>query len=45
MEGRDGAELDRWFPAAFRLTEERLRKKFVGRLHTSAIAKDVDRPL
>jgi len=27
-------ELETWFPDAFRVTEERLRTRFVGRLHT-----------
>lgn len=36
MQGRDDAELDSWFPNAFRITEERLHKRFQGRLHTTA---------
>jgi glycine/D-amino acid oxidase-like deaminating enzyme len=38
MEGRDGEELEGWFPEVFRLTEERMGKKFEGRLHTIAPA-------
>jgi hypothetical protein len=33
MEGRGGG-LGKWFPEAFRVSEERLRVKFKGRLHT-----------
>lgn len=32
MEGRDGEELQGWFPEAFRVTEARMAKKFQGRL-------------
>jgi len=35
MSGDDGNELDRWLPKAFRLTEERLKPRFQGRLHTT----------
>ncbi len=38
MEGRDGDALSTWFPDAFRLTGERMEKRFHGRLHTSAAA-------
>lgn len=27
-------DLDNWFPDAFKITEERMQKKFQGRLHT-----------
>ncbi|KAL2266028.1 hypothetical protein VTJ83DRAFT_5380 [Remersonia thermophila] len=30
MEGRDGEELGQWFPKAWRVTEERMRKRFQG---------------
>ncbi|CAK7236641.1 hypothetical protein SEUCBS140593_009689 [Sporothrix eucalyptigena] len=30
-----GTALQAWFPDCFRVTEERLKKRFVGRLHTS----------
>lgn len=35
---RDGVDddLETWFPSAFRISEERMRKRFLGRLHTSA---------
>jgi glycine/D-amino acid oxidase-like deaminating enzyme len=33
-DGKDKDELGNWFPDAFMVSEERLRKKFVGRLHT-----------
>jgi glycine/D-amino acid oxidase-like deaminating enzyme len=35
---RDGVNdgLDSWFPDAFRISEERMQKRFLGRLHTSA---------
>lgn len=35
MRGRDDG-LDEWFPDAFRITEERMKKRFTGRLHTTA---------
>ncbi|ESA42202.1 hypothetical protein GE21DRAFT_9029 [Neurospora crassa] len=35
MEGRDNKELRGWFPEAFRVGFERMRKRFQGRLHTS----------
>ncbi|KAI7780091.1 hypothetical protein LA080_000009 [Diaporthe eres] len=35
MRGGDG-DLDGWFPREFVISEERLRKRFRGRLHTSA---------
>lgn len=35
MEERDNEELKRWFPDAFRVGFERMRKRFQGRLHTS----------
>jgi glycine/D-amino acid oxidase-like deaminating enzyme len=38
MEGRDGEELQGWFPDVFRLTEERMTKRFRVRLHTIAPA-------
>ncbi|KAK3316471.1 FAD dependent oxidoreductase-domain-containing protein [Apodospora peruviana] len=39
MEGRDDDEaLGDWFPEVFRVSEERLGKRFVGRLHTAAAA-------
>lgn len=42
MEGRDGEELEQWFPGVFRVTEERMGKKFAGRLHTTAPASKQD---
>ncbi|EFX00689.1 FAD dependent oxidoreductase superfamily [Grosmannia clavigera kw1407] len=36
VQGRDDAELRRWFPDCFRVREERLKHGFVGRLHVSA---------
>lgn len=35
MQGQEDG-LDEWFPRAFRVTEERMRREFTGRLHTSA---------
>jgi glycine/D-amino acid oxidase-like deaminating enzyme len=32
--------LEKWFPDAFKITEERMQKRFQGRLH--AIPKDLD---
>lgn len=32
--------LDEWFPKAFRITEQRMEKKFHGRLHTSAAVEN-----
>lgn len=40
MRGNDGPELNSWFPDAFRIDEERLKKRFAGRLHTSASTED-----
>ncbi|KAK4133664.1 hypothetical protein BT67DRAFT_434646 [Trichocladium antarcticum] len=34
MEGRDGEELQEWFPHVFRITEKRLALRFQGRLDT-----------
>ncbi|OIW24542.1 DAO-domain-containing protein [Coniochaeta ligniaria NRRL 30616] len=42
MEGRDGEELGEWFPEVFRLTEERMGKRFQGRLHTIAPASKME---
>lgn len=41
MRAQDGdpnaaQDLDAWFPEAFKITEERMKKRFQGRLHTSA---------
>ena len=36
MQGHDGDALRVWFPDAFRITKERLAKRFQGRLHTGA---------
>lgn len=33
-------DLDEWFPEVFRITEERMQKRFNGRLHTSAAAEN-----
>lgn len=38
MEGRDEEELQGWFPEAFRLTEERMAKRFQGSLDTTIMA-------
>lgn len=35
MQGQEDG-LDEWFPEAFRVTDERMRQRFTGRLHTSA---------
>lgn len=32
--------LDEWFPGVFRITEQRMQKKFHGRLHTSAAVEN-----
>ncbi|KAK0751427.1 FAD dependent oxidoreductase [Schizothecium vesticola] len=32
MEGRDGEKLEAWFPSVFRVNEERMAKRFEGRL-------------
>lgn len=44
MTGEDAAEdnLDDWFPAVFRLTEERMNKRFGGRLHTSVTSASTE---
>ena len=39
MTGED-KELQGWFPEVFRISEERMRKRFIGRLHTKP-AKDL----
>jgi glycine/D-amino acid oxidase-like deaminating enzyme len=36
MSGRDGDGLQAWFPDAFRVDADRLKKRFEGRLHTRA---------
>lgn len=33
MKGEDDEELDSWFPRAFRMSEDRLKHRFRGRLH------------
>lgn len=38
--GKDGKDLDEWFPRSFRVTEERMRQRFGGRLQVSS-ATDV----
>ena len=35
MDQKDGRELDQWYPKAFRITNERMRHRFHGRLHTT----------
>ncbi|KAK3347152.1 FAD dependent oxidoreductase [Lasiosphaeria hispida] len=43
MEGRDGEELETWFPEVFRVSEERMAKRFEGRrLHTSVVPNDAE---
>jgi len=37
MSGRDGEGLRRWFPNPFRVSEERMGRKFKGRLHTKPL--------
>ncbi|TVY53467.1 putative oxidoreductase OrdL [Lachnellula suecica] len=32
----NGEDVDEWFPSSFKVTEERLEKRFKGRLHTKA---------
>lgn len=32
-------DLDEWFPEVFKITEERMSKRFQGRLHTSAVVE------
>jgi hypothetical protein len=34
MMGGEEEKLASWFPEAFKVSEERLKKKFAGRLHT-----------
>ncbi|KAL8672910.1 MAG: hypothetical protein Q9168_002664 [Polycauliona sp. 1 TL-2023] len=36
IDGEDNEEADDWFPRAFRMSEERLKHKFRGRLHDKA---------
>ncbi|KAI4214515.1 MAG: hypothetical protein LQ351_002932 [Letrouitia transgressa] len=36
MYGEDGEALDTWFPQAFRMSEDRFKHKFRGRLHETA---------
>lgn len=33
MEDEDDVALNEWFPSAFRMSEDRLKHKFRGRLH------------
>jgi hypothetical protein len=43
MSGRDeDGRLGEWFPEVFRVSEERLKKKFVGRLHTKPTSMDIE---
>jgi hypothetical protein len=38
ISGRDGdGKLGEWFPEVFKVNEQRLGKKFVGRLHTKLV--------
>ncbi|KAK7747475.1 hypothetical protein SLS53_001730 [Cytospora paraplurivora] len=39
MQGEDEG-LDTWFPEAFRITKQRMEKRFHGRMHTSAVAEN-----
>ena len=39
---QDGEELDRWFPRAFRVTPERMKRKFRGRLHAKVPPMDLE---
>lgn len=41
IRGRDDEKLSEWFPNAYRVTEERLQKKFQGRLKVSGAAEAV----
>ena len=36
MRGAEEKEIDTWFPRAFRMTKERLKHEFKGRLHSTA---------
>jgi glycine/D-amino acid oxidase-like deaminating enzyme len=36
MIGKDGEELDGWLPKVYRITKERMGKRFAGRLHATA---------
>ncbi|KAH8890524.1 FAD dependent oxidoreductase [Thozetella sp. PMI_491] len=40
MEGRDGEDLRAWFPEAFRVSKQRMAKRFRGGLHTTAAVED-----
>jgi len=38
----DEADLDLWFPKAFRMTADRTKHKFCGRLHTTIVPMDLE---
>jgi glycine/D-amino acid oxidase-like deaminating enzyme len=37
MMGGEEGKIENWFPEAFKVSEERLEKKFIGRLHTKPL--------
>ena len=39
---QDDEALDRWFPKAFRVTHERMKRKFRGRLHAKVSPMDLE---
>ena len=39
---QDDEALDRWFPKAFRITRERMKRKFRGRLHAKVSPMDLE---
>jgi len=42
MNGGDGKELDVWFPKVFRITGERMQRKFQGKLHVKPQTLDLE---
>lgn len=42
MNEEDEQELNRWFPKAFRMTSERTKQKFRGKLHSKVAPMDLE---
>lgn len=42
MNREDEADLDRWFPKAFRMVANRTKYRFQGRLHTTVVPMDLE---
>ena len=42
MDNEDDGELDKWFPKSFRMTSERTKNKFRGKLHSKVSPMDLE---